>query len=158
MKKNIIFTFLMLMLFVSTIFSQVSNDTSMKVIDKFKIMKNQSEMVSTKIKYISNNTTKVQIINTCSTSPENCGVFVTASTTIAKIINGKYLGDTITIAEACTKTSYEINKVYTLSLSSPPNFDVSLCLGQVYNPDWNQNLDKNKYLIFFGRLLKNPSY
>lgn len=130
----------------------------MKVIDEFKIKKVQNEIVRNKTQYISNNTTKVQILNTCSTNPEYCGVMAFGSTTMAKILNGKYLGDTLLIAETCTRTSYEINKIYTLSLSFPPSFSVSLCSGQMYNSDWNYDLATNKYLIFFGRLIKSSSF
>lgn len=155
MKKNIIFTLLILTVFYSTMKSQMSNDSLIKVIDEFKFKKTQNENVRNKIQYISNNTTKVQILQTCSTNPENCGVMVFASTTMAKITNGKYSGDTILIAETCTRTSYEINKVYTLSLSFPPTFSVALCSGQKYNSDWNYHLGTNKYLIFFCRLVKS---
>jgi hypothetical protein len=158
MKKNIIFTLLILQVFCSTIYSQVSNDSLMKVIEEFKIKKSQNEFVSAKIQYISTNSTKVQILKSCPSNPESCGVMVFASTTMAKIINGKYSGDTVLIAETCSRTAYEINKVYTLCMSSPPFFDVVLCWGQMYNPDWNYNLGKNKYLIFFCRLLKYSSF
>jgi len=146
------------MLFSSTIYSQVSNDSLMKVIEEFKIKKSQNEIVSSKFQYLSTNSTKVQILKSCPTNPESCGVMVFASTTMAKIINGKYSGDTVIIAETCSRTSYEINKIYTLGISSPPSFDVVLCWGQMYNPDWNYNLSKNKYLIFFCRLIKSTSF
>ena len=146
------------MLFSSTIYGQVSNDSLIKVIDEFKIKKSQNEIVRNKMQYISNNATKVQVLKTCSTKPEYCGVMAFGSTTLAKILNGKYIGDTLLIAETCTRTSYEINKIYTLNLSFPPSFSVSLCSGQMYNADWNYDLATNKYLIFFGRLIKSSTF
>lgn len=158
MKKNIIFTFLILIPFCSPLYSQISNDSLMKISEDFKIKKSQNEIVRNKIQYISNNTTKVQILKTCSTNPEYCGVMAFGSTTMAKILNGKYSGDTILVAQTCTRTFYEITKVYTLNLSFPPTFSVSLCSGQMYNSDWNYDLATNKYLIFFGELIKKSSF
>jgi len=152
MKKKFISTHFFPLPCSTAVFSQASSDSLIGVIDEDRIRNSQNEIVITKIQYISNNTTKVQILQACSTIPENCGIIVTASTTVARIVNGKYSGDTLLIAENCNRTFYETNKVYTLSLSSPPSFDVFLCIGQTYNSDWNYNLHRNKYLIFFGKL------
>ena len=108
-----------------------------------------------KYKEIRNSEFKVELIDFCN-SNVNCGIMAFASLSTVKILEGKYISDTIVVAELCKKINYDKNKTYVLKYESAPNFGVSLCYGNTYNSDYN-NKTENKYYLTFGSLVEKNS-
>jgi hypothetical protein len=123
-----------------------SNFDSLITISRKNILtyKKTSEILKEKI--------EVTVIETCSTDPNLCGFIVTGSYCLVKLMSGQFIGDTLIIASTCERTNYLKNITYFIKPGLGPDFSVHLCSGEIYNPNWNINLQKNKYRIYFGTL------
>ncbi|HCQ29299.1 MAG TPA: hypothetical protein DIU39_03370 [Flavobacteriales bacterium] len=104
------------------------------------------------INELKSNPIKVKVLSTCSTKPELCGTMVFGSVSLVKILEGKYIGESIYVASTCSKTNYQIGVTYKLNASFGPGFSVNLCNGKTYNSDWNYKLDENEHFLIFGSL------
>lgn len=98
------------------------------------------------------NSVKVKVLSTCSTEPNLCGISAFGSISLVQILNGKYINQVFYIATICEKTNYELEKTYNLKATLSPGFSVILCDGKIYNTSWNNEIETNKYLMFFGSL------
>lgn len=98
------------------------------------------------------NSVKVKVLTTCSTEPNSCGNSAFGSVSLVEILNGKYVNKDIYISSICEKTNYELEKTYNLKATPSPAFSVILCNGKIYNMSLNNEIETNKYLMFFGSL------
>jgi hypothetical protein len=139
MKKRLNLLAFAFTIYSCSAYAQVSTDSLNTLRNNLTFKKVQDKIITDKINCLSNKSTQVKLIQTCSSNPNLCGTMAFGSAAKVVIHNGKYSGDTVFIATLCNSTFYDTNKVYSTSISTAPNFSVNFCNGQTYNSDWNYN-------------------
>jgi hypothetical protein len=94
---------------------------------------------------------RAQVIETCST-PDLCGTMAFGSVSLVRIMDGKYRNTLVYLSTLCAETNYKIEGIYTIKLESAPDFSVILCNQLDYDHHWNDEIERRKHYMFFGRL------
>ncbi|MWB92818.1 hypothetical protein GON26_00415 [Flavobacterium sp. GA093] len=94
----------------------------------------------------------VEVIETCSIDPSLCGNMAFGSTSLIKILDGKYKNQLLYISELCHATNYKVKSTYTLLITASPKFGVGICNNEVYHLDRTLYIKENRYPMLFGKL------
>ncbi|MGQ7944417.1 hypothetical protein [Flavobacterium sp. WC2509] len=99
-------------------------------------------------------TVHVKVITTCSINPKWCESETMAfgSTSLVKILDGKYKNQLLNISALCTETKYKDGDTYILKISPSPSFGVGLCNNNTYNTDRSLYIKEKRFPMLFGIL------
>ena len=97
-------------------------------------------------------TVHVKVMTTCSINPEWCGTMAFGSTSLVKILDGKYKNQLLNISELCTETKYKAGDTYILKISPSPSFGVGLCNNYHYHTDRSLYIKEKRFPMLFGIL------
>lgn len=120
----------------------VSNSFSLKTAEQINDMENDLKTV----------VAHVEVLETCLTNPDWCGNIAFASTSLVKILDGKYQNQMLHISELCRATSYELNRTYILKIETSPKFGVAICNDEVYYVDGYGYIKEKRFPMLFGKL------
>jgi len=95
---------------------------------------------------------RVEVMETCSTNPNWCGTMAFASTSLVKVLDGKYKDQVILISELCRATNYKVNGIYILKIERSPNFGVGICNDEVYHVNRHDYIKEKRVPMLFGKL------